>query len=386
MADENDDKTTQQNDTTQGNDTTQQQDTTQQSGDTTTMQPAARGTTDIDKKLDAFMESTDAPRKAAADTKDTKAAAGDTKAGTKAAGGANADATSTTQGGTAQQIPAAARQFGAIFRSDAQGNIYTDKGELIAKAGHGHAIFRKIFPYVQAYEKELGDIRTRMQTFENANQVAKSAGLTLDEQGAGLQLMVQWKKAPVQTIKTLLNFARENGIDVSELQQGGAAFDPAAIRGMMQEVVAAQLKPLMPLAQQLELNAADAEANEAVVHDYNTFMGEFPDAKMHEGALARVMNDRPGMSVREAYYALRALAATHGLDWTKDLAEQYTARDAANGRQTNGGGDNRQLPNMGGRGSDGSTIAAGANDLARPDESWDAIARRTMAKHGINVE
>lgn len=283
---------------------------------------------------------------------------------------------------TVQQIPQAARQFGRMFLADGKGDIYDSQGTLITKQGYGRTVFHKLYPYIEGAVSENAQLKQRLESYENANAIAKQNGLTLDDHSAAMQLMVQWKKNPLETLNTLLKVAQDRGIDVSAIRGGGV--DVSALQSSLDELMEKKLARFAPFVQQQEQQARDAELNEVVIGEYNTFMQEFPDAAPHQGAIARVMRDQ-NMTHREAYFAVRAFAAHHQLDWNQSLEQQLDARtkQSGNGQQP---GNGRALPPMNGRTGMSDTVAAGSRDAGSGDESWDSIARRTFRAHGIDIQ
>jgi hypothetical protein len=277
-----------------------------------------------------------------------------------------------------QPLPTAARQYGRLFMADTKGDIYDAQGQLITKQGYGRTVFHKLYPYIEATTTENAALRQRVESYENANAIAKQNGLTIDDHSAAMQLMVNWKKNPTETINTLLRVAQERGIDVSSIRGGG--FDPAALSNQLDQLLEAKLQRFAPFVEQEQRRAQESELNDRVAHEYNTFMQEFPDAVGHQDSIANVMRDQ-NMTPREAYYAIRAMAAQLQLDWNQPLAPQLHAR-----QQPPGPGNGRALPQMGGRGNGTDTVPAGSRDVPSGDESWDAILRRTFRQHGIDVQ
>jgi len=294
------------------------------------------------------------------------------------------DGQSTTENQTVQPTRTSARKFGNLFQSDTNGNIYDANGALIARQGGQRAIFHRLWPTIEAQSRELGGLRSRIENYESANALAKKEGLTLDEHGAALQMFVQWKRDPVKTMNTLLTLAEQAGKDVSSIRQA-QGLSAADLRSTVQEIVGEAIKPFSFLTEQQRVNQEEQQLHDEVTNEYNAFMEDFPDARVHEDSIANVMRDK-GLSHRESYFAVRAFAAERGLDWTKPLAPQL----AGNGQQRNGpsgvGNNRRPLPSMNGRNRSETThVAEGVNDQANAEDSWDLIARRAMAKHGIQV-
>lgn len=313
---------------------------------------------------------------------------GTVQSGTQQQGGNRQPAGSgTQQNNDTRQGAAAARQFGNLFATNARGDIVDARGKVVATRGYGRGVFHDLWPHIEHSTRESAMLKQTLKNYEDANKVAKDAGLSLDEQGAGLQLMVSWKKEPKKVLTTLLRLAQEKNIDVSDIVQGGAGLDPSAFRSMMDEVVTGHLKQFLPLVQDREQMQHDQQVRDDVQQQYDSFMEEFPDAKVHEGAIANVMRDK-NISHREAYFAIRAFAAERRLDWAKPLAAQLQQQsDNGNGRGTpSGGGNNRQLPDMNGRGSNGDgTVQDGERREFTAADSWDKIARNVLAAHGRPV-
>lgn len=280
-----------------------------------------------------------------------------------------------------------ARKFGDVFFAGQDGNIYDSQGAKIASQGGARATFHRIWNVVEPHLRELDSLRQRVTNYENANAVAKQQKLSLDDQGAALQMYAHYKKDPVKTISTLLTLAEQGGMDVSSIRQGGGGLSLADMRAVMEEIVDSRMKPFSFITEDRQAQLAQREAQEAAQTEYTAFIEEFPDAERHVDAIATVMRKRD-VNVREAYFITRTLAAERGLDWNKPLAEQLAAQQQEQNRNPSGGAGNRsrQVPRMGGRTqSDTTHVANGSRDQSGAEESWDAIGRRAMAKFNIPV-
>ena len=344
--------------------------------------------------LENFMKDTDGPargtvRGPAGEAGQGAAGAGQGKPGAGGKEGAGAPAKGGAgAGGTegVQQVPQAARQYGNLFLADQRGDIYDARGNLLAKQGYGRSIFHKLYPYIEAASTENAALKTRVENYERAQGAARDAGLTIDDHGAAMQLMVNWKKNPLETLNTLLRVASDRGIDVSAIK-GGGGVDLAALRQTIREEVLQGLQPFQPFVEQQQTQREQQEAMEVVGRQYNEFMTEFPDAVPHQLSIANVMRDHD-MTHREAYFALKAFAAERRLDFSQDLRPQLDAmaRQPGNGQGApSGSGIDRNLPAMNGRANGAGTVETGSRSAASPDESWDAITRRTFAQHGIDI-
>jgi hypothetical protein len=280
-----------------------------------------------------------------------------------------------------EQIPTTARQFGTLFRSDTRGNIYDAKGQLIAPAGAGHKQFRRLYPYIERAENEAAGYKSKVENYERATAAAKEAGLSLDEQSASLSLMVAYKKDPKTAIKFLLQQAQERGIDTSDIVQGGGGLDAATLRSAVQEVVSKALEPFAPIIEQTQQQRQMQELQEEAAQVYTEFFESKPDAGIHKGPLASVMQ-QTGYDLQTAYYELKTDVLSRGLDWTKPLAPQYTAlrTKGGNNRQPNGGGQDQILPDMNGRTGNSSHVDHNSRRQAAPDDSWNSIIEDAVAE------
>lgn len=215
---------------------------------------------------------------------------------------------------------------------------------------------------------------SKAENYERATQAAKDAGLTLDEQSASLSLMVAYKKDPKVAINFLLQQAQGRGIDVSDIVQGGGGLSEATLRAAMEDMLEKKLERFAPFVQQTEQEAQQVAARQEAVQQYNEFMESKPDAALHSGAIASVMESM-NCDMQTAYYELKTDALSKGLDWTKPLALQYQAlrdKTANNARQPNGG-RSQILPDFNGRASSDNRVEHGSREVADANDSWDSI-------------
>lgn len=373
MADENDQVV---NDTTTNNDTG-----TQDTGTVDKTPTSDEG----GALLDRFMESTDGPKNnrgeqapGAKGGQATVPKPGETKEGADKSPPGSRQGTGERE--DVRPLPQAKRQYGSLFYADQRGDIYNAQGQIVAKQGYGRSVFHQMYPYIEALTTENAAFKNRFDSYDKANDIAKQNGLTLDDYSAAMQLMVSWKKNKAETIKTLLNIAQETGTDVAALQ-GGGGISPAALRATMEELLDSRFGKFQPLLDGIEQQRIGQEENEAIMTQYAAFMEEFPDSTPHQGAIARVMRDH-NYTPREAYFALRSVAAAQGLDWTKDLQPQLEAKS-----NPPGSGQDRALPHMTGSRNDAGTAPANGRGGATGtgEESWDQLLRQTFKQHGIDI-
>lgn len=280
-----------------------------------------------------------------------------------------------------EQIPTGTRQYGNLFRQDQRGNIFDAKGQLIAPSGAGHKLFRRLYPYIERAETEAAGYKTRVDHYERATSAAKEAGLSLDEQSASLSLMVAYKRDPKAAIKFLLQQAQNSGTDVSDIVQGGGGVDAATLRNAVQEIVTQALQPFQPIIEQTQQQRQMQELQEEAAQVYNDFFDNKPDAAIHKGALASVM-EAGNFDLQTAYYELKTDALGRGLDWSRPLAPQYQAlrTKGGNNRQPNGGGQDQILPDLNGRTGNSSHVDHGSRRQAAPDDSWNSIIEDAVSE------
>lgn len=290
----------------------------------------------------------------------------------------------TQQGQPIRQVSQVApRQFGKNYVRNAQSDIVDVRtNRVIAKAGAQYGAFTQLWPELQKAEQENEKLTATVSAIEKANAVAIQAGLTIEDTAMGTRLMAAWKKDKAATIKFLLSQAQEAGTDVSSLT-GAQAFDPSIIRNTVQEIVESAMKPFQRFVQQDEQRAEQNEAMQQAQSDVAEFIEQFPDSKVQDAEIGALMSAQ-GLTLKEAYFALKSHCFENKYDWTKALGPQVSARlQAAQGRAApNGGGANRAaLPQMGGRG--GQQQVAVKDRVAKVDASYGDILGDIFTEMGI---
>jgi hypothetical protein len=384
-------------DTLQQDDNSQQQDT--QNNDTQDVgKQQEQASSWLDKQLGEFQENTDDERGKAAADKNKKGAQEtdeqrDTRIAKERGGKQNEqqrDGRGTQQDNRVQQTTSQTpRQFGSHFRTNQRGDVVDVNGAVIAKSGGERAVFHKLWPMMDRAYTEAATNAQKIKTYEEANALAKTAGLNINEQAAGMSFMVQWKKDPKAAIKTMLSLAQEGAIDVSDIVQGGGGFNQSAVMEAINGLLEQKLAAFAPILQQYANQEQEQVIQGEVQQQYAEFIERFPDAKTHEDSIANVMRDKD-VDHQTAYFITRTWAAENGLDWSKPLAPQALALQQKNGQQQqrpSGGGNNRQMPNMrNGRQQSNVDTDTKKTVFADPNDSWEQIARQTLAEHGRTVQ
>lgn len=264
------------------------------------------------------------------------------------------------------------RTIGPFLKQGPDGHVYDQNGRKVAAAGAGYTVATRIANLYEPVVREHAALKQRLEAIDSTNEIAKRAGLSIEESALGNRLMVSWKQDPKQTINFLLNQAQEKGIDISDIRSGGG-FDTASFSTLLEERLAKALEPFQVFVRNAQQEQEHAELVDQVKQDLQAFHEEFPGAAMHGPVLAAIM-DKTGYSPREAWFALRAEAAQAGWDLRKPLQGQ--AQATVDRRTPNGGG--RPIPDMNGRnvnrgGGANPIVRAGSREVANVDDSYDTI-------------
>lgn len=181
------------------------------------------------------------------------------------------------------------------------------------------------------------------------------------------RVLASFRANPVQTLNWLVQQAKAAGHDLRGL--GGPGVDTNAIRAIIQEEFA-------PLRQRQEMEARTQEARNRAAQEASNFFMRYPDAKVHEPALAVMVQRDPSLSPTAAYYMLRNWYTSNGHDWSIPVSEL-----TATPRQQPNTQARANIPQ--GRGS-GQLSPHTTPRMAGVDESLDQIVRQVVKEAGIN--
>lgn len=289
-------------------------------------------------------------------------------------------------GGYAGKAP---RAYGQRFNWDAQGNVI-DKttGGVIAAAGSDRKAFERMLPIINSSAVEADKFKTAYEGAIKANTIATSLNLTPEEYSIGARIMAQWKSDPKKALDFMIKEAQNNGVDVSDLGvRGGGGATAQQIQTALEEVVKKHLEPFSFITSERQEQQQYREALTAADQSINEFYTSYPDAKVHEDSLAKIMSARQGTSLETAYLILKNSALEQKLDWTKDLVPQIQAlmgkqpQPNSNGQPAN---TQRTLPNMNGRVGSTAIIPRKAGPMAGTVSSKD-IVLEAMRNAGMDV-
>lgn len=254
-------------------------------------------------------------------------------------------------------------------------------GQVLAKAG----LERRVFHSGQNYERtrlntEMNSLKQQIETLKQVSNAGTQLGLDPRETAMGATMMAAWKRDPANFLNAMLTEAKKNGINIDGVGQG---VDTNAVARLIDE----RLAPFTNANKQQQANSA---AMTRAQEQYSSFMGQYPDAAVHENDLAAILGDDKGATLGEAYAKLKLFAVEHQLDWSKPLGPQVEARVAsrngANAGNPNSPAQQRPMPN----GRNGSAIVAPVNRqgngfAATERTSTKDIVKFAMQQAGMDV-
>lgn len=260
-------------------------------------------------------------------------------------------------------------------RDDGKGNLVNAQGQIIVRAGEER---RALQTWVNNTRGQLNNAMRRVADLEKENtrlngivQGVTAHGLKPEQLQEGISFIRAWTADPARTLKGLLTYARQKGIQVDGI--ANSAIDIDALVGRIKQEMA-------PVLNQATANQQQIERQQAVNQEIENFLSERSDARIHLPHIMYLLKpDQYGnaraRSLEGAYWQLKAFAQTHGLDWTQPLEPQFEAK-VNNQNQNNGSAP--RTPPAGGRNQANLTAVSGKSKPA--SDSWDSIIRAAMAE------
>jgi len=247
-------------------------------------------------------------------------------------------------------------------------------GEVIARGGAERRVYERTVRENRDLQGELRELRAQVQAYQDGGSLGTQFNLTPDELSAGAQLMESFKQDPSATINQLLTQAQSQGINVDGV--GGHGVDMKS----MQDMINNAIQPLTEARQQ-ELDTQ--RRTEEATNIYNDFFDRFPDAKVHEGAVARLLEEDQSLSLDAAYYKLQSFYASRGLDWKVPLGTYIQNAREAQQSGSNGSGNTQQSVPAGGSIVPDASSTDEANLAVSADTSMSDIIRQAINESGI---
>lgn len=167
----------------------------------------------------------------------------------------------------------------------------------------------------ETWKQRHDAVNTKLEAFTEA---AKQVGLEdPTKMQAAIRLYKDLGSDPVGTVKQLLVDVKAAGYSLDGI---GSGVDTQAILNALD-----QLKQSKPAA---TVDARQEQIAQEVKTEVDSFFAANPDARIHEGFIAAVMEKHPEASLNDAYLAVKTQALEKGFDWSKDLGPQVQAYQA----------------------------------------------------------
>lgn len=204
-------------------------------------------------------------------------------------------------------------QDGTIVRAGAERRHYENARVLKTEVG-------VLKNDLNTANQRLQNLQGRYDTLEST---VKAIGLE-DAQSvsSAVRLYKDLASNPVQTMTKLLAELQAKGYSFEGI---GGQVDSLAIQSLLDERLGPQNNQQQQTPEQLAQQAQEEAAQEAL-----QFLQQFPDARIHEDAIAAILDNefKQGRqpSLRQVYFQLRTNAVNSGFDWDKPLGPQILAR------------------------------------------------------------
>jgi hypothetical protein len=275
-----------------------------------------------------------------------------------------------SKSGTKTQPAKSDKSTGPQPLRDANGNVIADGGRE-----------RRFYEAAQVARQEnarlqgeLEKATAKVAAYETANTISTQLGLSADEATTGAKLMAAYKNNPVETIKYLLTEAQAAGHNVTGIVSGGT--DVAAIKQLIEQA-------FKPINDERAGKERATQVEQQAVREYNNFISRFPDAKIHETTIARLLQSDPSLSVEAAYYKLQSFYLAKQLDWKKPL--EVLAEEMKGQQQPQGDTPSvTRQPGLPGRGTS-VTNAQAPGEIADVNTSIDDIVKESMREAGLSI-
>ncbi len=316
---------------------------------------------------DQEQDSTDKSSDKAASTKTTKESENEESSldsAIRRASGEDSTTKTTAKGSAAKATKGAAHPQ----------DLVDGKGNVIATGGRERRFYetaQREKSRADSFANQLRDAQLKIETFEKSSAIGTQLGLSPQELMTGAHIMASLKADPVAAAKYILTQVQAAGHNIEGI---GGGVDMKALRAMLNEA-------MQPFTQEHEGRVADARARSEASDVYNDFISSFPDARIHDESLARLLESEPKLTPEAAYYKLRTFYLERGLDFTKPLdvlQKEIEAKGATQEREGGGG----SIPSGGA--SESSVVSTDGASLGA-NARTDDIVRAAMKDAGMNV-
>lgn len=222
-------------------------------------------------------------------------------------------------------------QFQGVMQ-DAEGNLYQQNGQLVARAGGERGRFERslnlqnTFTNMQSYIKQLEDKlqqTSATQTDIKSMQTTLAKAYDVDEQMVPtlMQFGQMAKTNPQGAFEAVVAEFVSKGYPVGEWL-GNQAFANQTQLQAMQRLMDERLRPLTEEQRQRQ---EQMQMQQQVQEQVSRFYATHAYADLHSDLIAQVMQ-RNNVSAEIAYRDLQLAAQRAGLDFSRDLRQQYSEK------------------------------------------------------------
>jgi hypothetical protein len=266
--------------------------------------------------------------------------------------------------------------------TDAAGNIYDQRGTLLAKAGAERRMFERMSSVQEAMQHKdsyIAQLEREVKTFKEQppresalDQAVKQLKFSEPEVVNGLRFTNLWKTNPLNAVAHVLAEARKLGYNDQQISQAVQSYNPATDPAMIQSVVNEAIRPVVDRIEGMN-RTNPPQGEDGLRQEITRVFAKYPGTHLHQDALASMMRDSPNLQLEDAVRGLIAFAQKHGLDYTQPLRPQVEARQARQNRPAQ--------PNMPGRvPTETPQVFRASNQtaFASPDASYAEIVADVM--------
>ena len=210
--------------------------------------------------------------------------------------------------------------------------------------------------------------RVKSELTQLQTTVSNLHGVDPNTASLGVRIVQDMQRDPVGTVRKLLTEVISQGHSIEGI---GAGVDTAAITRLIESRLA-------PITSQQDTVEQEQRLQQETLAEVNQFYGSYPDARLHDQHIAKVLQDYPQMNLTEAYFALKNEFNNNGFDWNRGLVEQVQERSAQQSQQPTP----KAMPN--GR-TPANVRPTSEVAIAHENTSLDDIIKASMRESGLNI-
>lgn len=222
------------------------------------------------------------------------------------------------------------------------------------------------------WKQKYETAQTRLTAMQEAAQQVGVEDPT--QMQAAIRLYRDLRNDPVAVVKQLLVDIKGAGYSIDGI---GSGVDTQALLNAINQLKPAQTATTVEQRQEQIL--------EDVKEKVQTFFKDNPDAVLHEGVIAAVLEKHPDATLEDAYLAVKTQAIEQGFDWSKPLGPQVEARKQQQTQQQPTQTQNQNKPIVEGKVLNGNAVDHDPNKTVQADSFEDAI-RAGMRDAGLTVQ